>query len=102
MLCPDITVHLEDNVLETGRLSCRPMNACDRTRPRYLTAPSATGQGASTPSSRSAYECHIDDEVPDLPPKDIGRAETQPIRTILVTVNQAESTSKGSKSSNRR
>ena len=30
MLCTSITIHLEYDVLKTGCLSCRPMNACDR------------------------------------------------------------------------
>ena len=53
MLCAFITRHLKHNVLQTCRLSRRPMYPCSR-RARW------NGR-------------QIDDKIPDLSPEDIGR-----------------------------
>lgn len=65
--------YLEYDILNTGRLGCRPMDPIDCASLRD--------------------ECHIDDEVTDMSPEDVRCAIPKTAtRLIRIRFNQAEST----------
>lgn len=70
MFCPSRRTHLEDNVLQTSRLSRWPVNTRSRACSRDIR--------------------QVKDEVPNLPVEDICRPPVQISRVVFVAIDKTE------------